>query len=84
MADDRDDANEDIHPGGDEYCNGIDDDCDGDVDEDELSMSRHGISTTMVMDLETRRVRISTAISPLGTSRIVRIRTAGMVPNTRC
>jgi hypothetical protein len=31
---DCDDRNDAIHPGVDERCNAIDDDCDGDVDED--------------------------------------------------
>ena len=32
---DCDDVNAAVYPGADEYCNGIDDDCDGDTDEDE-------------------------------------------------
>ncbi|MSQ00777.1 MAG: hypothetical protein EXR71_02665 [Myxococcales bacterium] len=38
VADDTDcdDANADVHPGGDEWCNGEDDDCDGTSDEDAL------------------------------------------------
>ena len=31
---DCDDGDPDVHPGADEYCNDLDDDCDGDVDED--------------------------------------------------
>ena len=31
---DCDDENPSVYPGADEYCNGVDDDCDGDVDED--------------------------------------------------
>ena len=34
--DDCDDGNATVFPGADEYCNGLDDDCDGDVDEDTL------------------------------------------------
>ena len=30
---DCDDADSSVHPGADEYCNGADDDCDGDIDE---------------------------------------------------
>ncbi|MFT5680224.1 MAG: hypothetical protein ACI8RZ_001130 [Myxococcota bacterium] len=33
-ATDCDDTSSDIHPGADEYCNSVDDDCDGDTDED--------------------------------------------------
>ncbi|HJN77665.1 MAG TPA: putative metal-binding motif-containing protein [Myxococcota bacterium] len=33
-TDDCDDTDADVWPGADEYCNGIDDDCDGDTDED--------------------------------------------------
>ena len=33
-SDDCDDDNATVFPGADEYCNGIDDDCDGDIDED--------------------------------------------------
>jgi hypothetical protein len=32
-ADDCDDANADVHPGADEHCDGVDEDCDEDVDE---------------------------------------------------
>ncbi len=32
---DCDDADPTVHPGADEYCNGVDDDCDGDTDEDD-------------------------------------------------
>ena len=32
---DCDDANADVHPDADEVCNGVDDDCDGDVDPDD-------------------------------------------------
>ena len=31
-ADDCDDENAEVHPGATEVCNGLDDDCDGDVD----------------------------------------------------
>ncbi len=34
-GDDCDDADIDVYPGADEYCNGLDDDCDGTVDEDD-------------------------------------------------
>ena len=34
-GDDCDDGDADIHPGADEYCNGVDDDCDATVDEDD-------------------------------------------------
>ncbi len=37
---DCDDANADRHPGAEEYCNGADDDCDGQVDEDDAVDSR--------------------------------------------
>ena len=33
-TDDCDDTDSDVWPGADEYCNGVDDDCDGDTDED--------------------------------------------------
>ncbi len=33
-ASDCDDTDETVHPGSDDYCNGVDDDCDGAVDED--------------------------------------------------
>jgi large repetitive protein len=36
-GDDCDDADATVSPGADEYCNGTDDDCDGDVDVDESS-----------------------------------------------
>ena len=71
---------EDIHPGVDEYCNGTDDDCDGDVDEDESVDVLLGTWTTMAMDMETLRAPISTAISPLVTSRIVRTGAARWFP----
>ena len=32
---DCDDGESSVHPGADEYCNGLDDDCDGDTDEDD-------------------------------------------------
>ncbi len=32
---DCDDSNASVHPGADEYCNDVDDDCDGEVDEDD-------------------------------------------------
>jgi len=32
---DCDDSDADVNPGADEYCNSIDDDCDGDIDEDD-------------------------------------------------
>ncbi len=36
QAEDCDDEDADQHPGADEYCNGEDDDCDGEVDEDTI------------------------------------------------
>jgi hypothetical protein len=37
--DDCDDSNANQHPGADEYCNGEDDDCDGEIDEDTVDAS---------------------------------------------
>jgi len=34
MSDDCDDSDPDIYPGADEYCNGLDDDCDTEIDEE--------------------------------------------------
>ncbi|MFH1469957.1 MAG: putative metal-binding motif-containing protein [Pseudomonadota bacterium] len=36
---DCDDADATVYPGADEYCNGVDDDCDGDIDEDTVDAS---------------------------------------------
>ena len=38
-SDDCDDTDASVHPGADELCNGVDDDCDGDVDEDAVDVS---------------------------------------------
>ncbi len=45
-GDDCDDADADIHPGADEYCNAIDDDCDGETDEDAVD------TTTWYLDAD--------------------------------
>ena len=37
---DCDDADPAIHPGADEWCNGVDDDCEGDIDEDDALDAR--------------------------------------------
>ncbi len=38
VAEDCDDGDADIHPEADEHCNGVDDDCDGEIDEDPLDL----------------------------------------------
>jgi hypothetical protein len=45
-SDDCDDLSETIYPGADERCNGVDDDCDGRIDEDAID------TTTVYLDLD--------------------------------
>ena len=44
-ATDCDDSDADIHPGGTEVCNEVDDDCDGDIDDDDSSLDTSTWST---------------------------------------
>ena len=81
-SEDCDDSDPDVHPGAEEQCNGIDDDCDGELDPESLMVLRYqDVDATATA---TRAAAAWPAPTPTAGSRTTATATTAMPRQTSC